>query len=339
MSASIAGSIVIAGAGALGSVYGGLLAAAGHDVAFLAHGAHERALRAGPLTLETPAGTQRVRVRAPEHAEAGTVIVTAKAFDTRAALARVRGTPALAVSLQNGVAKNEPLVERFGEAAVAGATCTVPAQLPEPGRARGGSGMTYLGADGAPVAALAAALRDAGLPTEVLPSARSVEWSKVAHVASLIGAQAAAGLYTHALLMTPESARLVKAMVDEVAALAGVGLTDLPMLFPVAAVAAAAPDAALRLLHDVGERMEARGATTARTAAFESLAQERRTEADAVLGLIAARAGAAAPVTQACFERLRGLETSAVMPSLSADAGAGRAAAQTIFAVADKLGA
>jgi 2-dehydropantoate 2-reductase len=339
MSPSLAGPIVIAGAGALGSVYGGLLAAAGHDVALLAHGTHEKALRDGPLTLETPAGKQSVPVRVPEDAEAGTLIVTAKAFDTDAALARVRGRPALAFSLQNGLAKNEPLVARFGPAAVAGAICTVPARLLEPGVAHGGAGITYLGAGGEAVDALAAALNAVGLETEVVPDARPAEWSKVAHVASLIAAQAATGLYTHTLLITPESARLVKAMVDEVAALAGVALTDLPMLFPVGAVAAATPHEALRLLREAGERMEARGATSARTAAIESIAQGRRTEADAVVGLIAARARAAgtrAPVTEACLEPLQRLEAAGGVPALSADPETGRAAADTIFAVAEQ---
>jgi 2-dehydropantoate 2-reductase len=345
MSPSIAGPVVVAGAGALGSVYGGLLAAAEHDVVMLAHGAHERALRSGPLTVETPAGTHRVPVRVADEAEAGIVILTAKAFDTDAVLDRVRGTPALAISLQNGLAKNEPLLARFGAGAVAGAASTVPARLLEPGVAHGGAGSTYLGAAGGPagdqVAALAEALTAAGLATTVVPDARAVEWSKVAHVASLMAAQAATGLYVHALLMTSESALLVKAIVDEVATLAGVALTDLPMVFPVGAVARAGQDEALHLLHEAGERMHARGATTARTAALESLEQGKRTEAAAVVGTIALRArtaGAPAAVTEACYERLRRVEASGVISALSADADAGRLAANTILAIAQRYG-
>src|SRR5512147_2328966 len=44
--------IAILGAGGVGGYFGGLLARAGHDVAFLARGAHLRAIRARGLRVE-----------------------------------------------------------------------------------------------------------------------------------------------------------------------------------------------------------------------------------------------------------------------------------------------
>src|SRR5690349_23257068 len=112
--------IVVAGAGALGSVYGGLLAAASFDVVLLARGAHAHALRRRPLTVELPTRTVNIRVRVEPEAEADVLLLTSKTFDTDAVLQGVHGTPRLAVSFQNGLEKNEPLRQRFGPKAVVG---------------------------------------------------------------------------------------------------------------------------------------------------------------------------------------------------------------------------
>lgn len=52
--------ITILGAGGVGSYYGGVLAAAGHDVALLARGENLAALRERGLTVREPAGEERV---------------------------------------------------------------------------------------------------------------------------------------------------------------------------------------------------------------------------------------------------------------------------------------
>ena len=43
-------------AGAVGGYFGGRMAAAGHDVAFIARGAHGDAIRRNGLKLESPLG-------------------------------------------------------------------------------------------------------------------------------------------------------------------------------------------------------------------------------------------------------------------------------------------
>ena len=52
--------IAIMGAGAVGGYFGGLLSLAGHDVTFIARGAHLRAMQQNGLTLDTPNGSLRV---------------------------------------------------------------------------------------------------------------------------------------------------------------------------------------------------------------------------------------------------------------------------------------
>jgi 2-dehydropantoate 2-reductase len=58
--------IIILGAGAVGSYYGGLLARAGHSVSFVARGAHLNALRERGLEVRTPEETFTVDVLAED---------------------------------------------------------------------------------------------------------------------------------------------------------------------------------------------------------------------------------------------------------------------------------
>ena len=125
--------IVVAGAGGLGSIYGGMLALAGHDVVLLARGDHETALGRGELEIRLPDGTRRVSVRVSGRAAGGTVILTSRLFDSDDVLDRVDGRPALAISLQNGLGKNDALIRRFGAERVVPAVSTLAAELVSPG--------------------------------------------------------------------------------------------------------------------------------------------------------------------------------------------------------------
>ena len=58
---------VVFGAGAIGAVVGGRLFQAGRDVTLIARGAHLAALQADGLRLESPAGTDLVRIPAVGH--------------------------------------------------------------------------------------------------------------------------------------------------------------------------------------------------------------------------------------------------------------------------------
>src|SRR5918995_1388631 len=108
---------VVIGAGAVGGVVGGLLVRSGHQVAFVARGAHGAHIAAHGLTVQTPTGEFTVDVpAAPAVAELGMtsddiVLIAVKSNDTAGVLADLAAaappsTPV--VCLQNGVA-NEAL--------------------------------------------------------------------------------------------------------------------------------------------------------------------------------------------------------------------------------------
>src|SRR5215216_5477766 len=136
--------VAVIGAGGIGCLFGGRLAAAGHEV-WLVHRRREvvDALRRDGLTLDGPRGREIIGVSATcDPSEIGTadlVLILTKAYDTRAAaLAAVLlvGSETLVVSLQNGLGNLEAIAEVLGpERVVLGMTYHGASQ-DAPGRVR-----------------------------------------------------------------------------------------------------------------------------------------------------------------------------------------------------------
>lgn len=306
--------VAIAGAGALGSVLGGLLAQAGTDVCLLAHGAHDAALRRGPLELRLPDQTLRVDVERASTANADVVVLTAKRFDSDAALDRIAGVPALALSLQNGVEKNRELVVRFGPQTVASAATTIGAALVRPGVVEvSGLGAVYLENRSRAAADFARSLRDAGLDTRLVDngSGTDVEWSKLAHVASVMAVQSIARRPLHELFGRRESALLIRTLIAEIGAVAvgyGSKLDDLETLLPVATLATVTDDEAATILERRAAALVERGATNLRTSMLHSIEEGRRTELDGIHGALirwAHARGVEVPALRTCYRLLR----------------------------------
>src|SRR5437867_5401592 len=109
--------IAVFGSGAVGGYFGARLAAAGHDVAFIARGEHLSALQRRGLAIESPKGNLHIApIRATDDpATIGAVDVvffTVKMYDggPAAAAARPLLVPGTAVvTFQNGVESVEIL--------------------------------------------------------------------------------------------------------------------------------------------------------------------------------------------------------------------------------------
>jgi 2-dehydropantoate 2-reductase len=300
----------------LGSVYAGLLAAADVDVAVLAHGAHGDALRRGDLELRLPGSSERVRVRSVDAAEGSMLLLTCRLFDTEEVLERLRGRPEVAVSFQNGLAKNEPLARRYGWDVVVCGASTLAADLVEPGVVESvGLGVTYLDVD--PRAeVLAEVLAAAGFRVERVDG-QSAEWSKLAFAASMMGLQVLTRRFLHELMFAADSAALVRASCREVAAVAGAcgaGLADLPGMMPVRTIADGDISTVEKLLQAEGEKLVTAGAKERRTSLFRAAEAGKRTELDGILGELVRRgraAGLSLPTleTQWRLARLSGIKT------------------------------
>ncbi len=123
----------ILGAGAMGSILGAHLARAGHSVALLARGRRAAQIRAeglrigGLVQFSTPI---TVIDDPTQLREADTLIVATKAIDTAASLAPLsRARIGKALSVQNGVMKNDLLAAAFGWDRVLGALANMSGEV------------------------------------------------------------------------------------------------------------------------------------------------------------------------------------------------------------------
>ncbi|MDT0403380.1 ketopantoate reductase family protein [Streptomyces edwardsiae] len=136
--------IAVVGAGGVGGYFGARLAAAGHEVTFVARGRHLEAVRRSGLLVRSPLGDVRT---SPDSAvdsidrlgPADLVVVAVKLWDTedvaaQLASAKTGGAPVL--SLQNGVHKDAILRRSLPEESVLGGTCFISAFIEEPGVVR-----------------------------------------------------------------------------------------------------------------------------------------------------------------------------------------------------------
>src|SRR5689334_18430879 len=119
--------IVIMGTGAVGGYFGALLSRAGHDVSFIARGAHLNAIRDQGLRLEGPRGDFTVRASAtdnPGDIEAVDVVLfCVKQYDAESAAVLIK--PLLArggvcITLMNGVDGQDRIAPILGAEGVIG---------------------------------------------------------------------------------------------------------------------------------------------------------------------------------------------------------------------------
>lgn len=134
--------IVMMGSGGVGGFFGGRLARAGTDVAFVARGAHLEAMRSSGLTIENePQGNIHLpNIRASEDpaslGPADLVILSVKLWDTEKAARAIKpimGPDTAVLSLQNGVVKDEILRGEFPERSIMGGVAYVATHIARPG--------------------------------------------------------------------------------------------------------------------------------------------------------------------------------------------------------------
>jgi 2-dehydropantoate 2-reductase len=242
----VASRILIAGAGALGSVFGGLLGAAGHEVTLLGRAPHLARVAAAGLVIEGLFGAHRVRnlhvafdaseLRPPFDA----ILVTVKSFDTEAMLAATAALLAPAgalISLQNGLGNVERVLAAVGPERALGGRVIFGAEIPR-------AGMVRVTVNAAPVAIGAAIagtpaaeaqartwatrLADAGIPTEYTSDVLAHLWAKVCYNAALNPLGALFGVSYGALAADADTRTIMDVAIDEcyaVAAARGVAMT------------------------------------------------------------------------------------------------------------------
>jgi 2-dehydropantoate 2-reductase len=126
--------IAVMAAGAVGGYFGARLAAAGHDVTFIARGAHRDAIRRDGLTIESALGDLHLKDidvtdDPTQVGPADVVLFAVKLWDTETAGEQTRplvGSNTRVITLQNGVDSVERLAPILGaDATIGGATYVV----------------------------------------------------------------------------------------------------------------------------------------------------------------------------------------------------------------------
>ena len=188
----------VMGSGGIGGYYGARLAAAGHEVAFIARGEHLRAMQRNGFALRGPAGDVELpSVVATDEpstlAPVDVVLFCVKLFDTEAAARAI--VPLLArggccLTLQNGVDAMERIAAITGPGSVMGGAAYVSAVIESPGTVRYNSaqpGIRFGEVDGSrsPRAlALRDACRGAGFDAELVDDIRTALWEKFVGLAT-----------------------------------------------------------------------------------------------------------------------------------------------------------
>jgi len=136
--------IAVVAAGAVGGYFGARLAAAGHDVTFIARGAHLDAIRRDGLKVESTLGNLHLtNAKATDDATTvgpvDVVLFAVKLWDTEAAgqaMLPLVGPDTRVITLQNGVDSVERLAPIIGDAAAIGGATYVVSNVPTPGTIR-----------------------------------------------------------------------------------------------------------------------------------------------------------------------------------------------------------
>ena len=285
--------ILVAGAGALGSVVGGLLAASGWPVTLLGRREHLEAVRARGLLVDGLFGTHRVRglecvVDVSElRGRYAAILLTVKSFDTAgmaSAVAPFLAPDGFLVSLQNGLGNVEAVQRVVGADRALGARVIFGSELVAPGHAR----VTVyadpvligsLDGSGAAAERWAVALAAAGIPAEPTGELLAELWGKVIYNAALNPLGALLGKRYGEVAAQPDTRAILETVIEE------------------AFSVARAEDVALRWPNAMAYRETFYGRLVPATAdhwpsMLRDLERGRPTEIDAMNGYVAARGAA-----------------------------------------------
>lgn len=237
----------IVGAGAVGGFYGALLAKAGHDVSFVARGAHREAInRDGLKILSSPEAVGEIVVRCAAESDpvaigpVDVVVIAIKTYsnaETFPTLAPLVGPRTSILTLQNGVDSAEELAAVFGTAPVIGGATYIAAGIDAPGVIRHTGTHRrivfgeYFGAADQPsprVTALAAALAAADIQTEAEADIRARLWEKFIYLAPMAAFTGAARLPIGPVWGDPFTREMFLSAVDEVERVARVSGIPVP---------------------------------------------------------------------------------------------------------------
>ena len=303
----------ILGAGALGSILAAHLARGGHSVIVIARGERARAVQHEGLRIK---GLADFSIRVPVITDPGqlrcadTLIVAMKTPGTEAALERLAHAKiGAALSLQNGVLKDELLARVFGAQCVLGALADTSGEL-LPSRE-----VLFTRNVSLPLGELAGGISErarriagmidaAGVRSSAVADIVSLEWSKFTVWLGLMSMAVTTRAVSWRYLTDADCARVLVRLVREVAAVPraqGIALVDGAAALPLLTILDAAESEAVEAVRRAGEQMRVR-APEHRMPALQDLEAGRPLEVEETFGYAvrkAAQLGLSLPLLQA----------------------------------------
>lgn len=220
--------IAVVGCGAMGSVYAGRLAAAGHEVIGVHRGAeHVAAMAADGLEVQGPDGTLRARLRAVRAAPAepvDLVVIAVKAAHVGGAAAQAQpmiGPGTVVLTIQNGIGSADEVAAAVGGDRLAvGVAGGFGAELRRPGVvSHEAMRLVEIGPFGSgadlDLEPIAEAWRRAGFTIEIVPDIRAVQWAKLIRNAAYSAISALTGLPIGRVADHPQLGRVSRAAARE----------------------------------------------------------------------------------------------------------------------------
>ena len=224
--------IAVMGSGGVGGYFGGLLARVGHDVTFIARGAHLAAIQGqGFLSVESSLdGEFNAPGRALEDSnEAGVqdlVLFTVKMYHNAQAIDAVVplvGPDTAVLTLQNGIDNGDQLAQVLGASPVMIGSAYMEGRIKEPGVvSQGGPGIATFGEMQPGLTErgklLLHVFEEAGWRVELQENMPGMLWKKFAYIAGSAAVNSATNTVYEEMRSIPETRSLIQSAIEEVLA-------------------------------------------------------------------------------------------------------------------------
>ena len=262
-------------AGAVGGYFGGRMAAAGHEVAFIARGAHLDAIRKNGLKIESTHGDLHLKdAKATDNpADLGpvdVVLFAVKLWDTEKAAELARplvGPDTRVITLQNGVDSVERVAPILGADKVVAGTAYIATVIKAPGVISHTSKFAMMRCgrvDGRPDAKLQAfadAAKAAKIDIQLADDMNRERWQKFIFLSAMAGINSATRLEIGKVLADPDTRAYYRKLMEECFAVGKAKGVSLPNNYVEERMAFsdnAPPGMKASMLHDLeaGNRLE-----------------------------------------------------------------------------------
>jgi 2-dehydropantoate 2-reductase len=306
--------VVVVGAGAMGGLFGGLLAEGGLPVTLVdAWPEHVAAIKDGGLRIVGVGGDRRIKVNATTDAgsvaRADVVLVQCKAYANEAAARSIAhlfaaDRKAVAISFQNGLGNEERLGAIIGAGNVMAGLTSQAGLVEAPGVVRNfGNLPTHIGEKAGGISeratAIAAAFTRHNLP--VTPSANIMrdKWKKLLGNVALGAISAVTDMRSFEIMAVPELRETALRALDEAARVAAAEGHDLDVK--------EAREVLMKLVDTTGG-----GTGASKSSMREDIIRRRQTEIDTIHGAVAAlgrKHAVATPTIDTLVALVKGLQS------------------------------